>query len=168
MDSPFDIPERGALRVAPNHAYMKNLTVCAALLALLCLQQARAAGVNDVAGRPLSVSALKELVVAPRIFTIAAYVVEIYDRCPPCPPQAVCETCTYGIYVADDNRPHRPGPPRDEGLYLATHKAGQFHVGTKYLFKIEYRLERSAAGAWRQTGPQLIDSARIDPEDNSE
>ena len=147
---------------------MKNLTFCAAFLAVLCLQQARAAGVNDVAGRPLSVSELNELVVAPRIFALAAYVVEIYDRCPPCPPQAVCETCTYGIYVADDKRPRRPGTLKDDGLYLRTDKAGQFHLGTKYLFKIEYRLEKSAAGAWRQTGPQLIDSARIGPEDNSE
>ena len=147
---------------------MKNLTVSAAFLVVLCMQQARAGEVNDVANRPLSVSALKELVIAPRIFTIAAYVIEIYDKCPPCPPKAVCETCTFGIYVADDNRPRQPGSLTDDGLYLRTDKAGQFQIGTKYLFTIRYRLEKSAAGAWQQTGPQLIDFARIGPEDKTQ
>lgn len=147
---------------------MKNLAVSTALLVVLCMQQARAGDVNDVASPPLSVSALKELVVAPRIFAIAAYVIEIYDKCPPCPPKAVCETCTYGIYVADDNRPRQPGSLADDGLYLSTDKAGQFQIGAKYLLRIRYRLEKSAAGAWQQTGPQLIDFARISPEHKSQ
>ena len=146
---------------------MKNLAVSAVFLVVLCMQQAYASDVNDAANRPLSVSALKELVIAPRIFTIAAYVIEIYDKCPPCPPKAVCETCTFGIYVADDNRPRQPGSLTDDGLYLRTDKAGQFQIGTKYLFRIRYQLEKSAAGAWQQTGPQLIDFARIGPEDKS-
>lgn len=144
---------------------MKNLAVSAAFLLVLCMQQAGAGDVNDVVNRPLSVSALKERVIAPRIFLIVAYVTEIYDKCPPCPPKAVCETCTYGIYVADDDHPRQPGNQTDDGLYLRTDKAGQFQIGTKYLLRIRYRLERSPAGAWQQTGPQLIDFARIGPED---
>ena len=146
----------------------RKLTVSVALLAALCIQAAGAAGVNDAGPRPLSVSALKERVIAPRIFTVAAFVVEKFDKCPHCPPGAVCETCTFGIYVADDLRPRRPGATRDDGLYLTTDKASQFQTGTKYRFRIRYRLEKNAAGAWQQSGPQLIDFARISADPRSE
>jgi len=147
---------------------MKRLTVSVLFLIGLCMQQSHASDVNDGATRPLGVAALKELVIAPRIFTVAAYVIEKYDECPPCPPNAVCETCAYGIYVSDDNRPRKLGTLTDDGLYLRTNKAKEFQTGIKYQFTIRYRLEKSPAGAWRQTGPELIDFSRIGPEDKRE
>jgi len=143
---------------------MKRLMISVPFLIALCIQQSHANDVNDIASRPLGVAALKELVIAPRIFTVTAYVIEKYDECPPCPPKAMCETCAYGIYVADDNRPRKPGTLTDNGLYLRTDRAKEFQIGIKYVFRIRYRLERTAAGAWRQTGPELVDFARIGPE----
>lgn len=144
---------------------MKSLTLSLALVLALCAGQAGAADVGDAAGRPLSIAALKALVVAPRIYSVAAYVVEKYDECPPCPPNAVCETCVYGIYLADDNRAREPGASRGDGIYLSTNKAREFQLGAKYHFRIRYRLEKNAAGAWRQTGPELIDFTRAGPTD---
>ena len=139
---------------------MNRLMVSVVILIVLCMQQVRA---NDITIRPLSVSALKDLVIAPRIFTITAYVIEKFDECPPCPPNAVCETCEYGIYVADENRPRKPGASGGDGIYLRTNQAKEFQIGIKYLFKIRFRLEKNAAGAWQQTGPELIDFAPAGP-----
>ena len=144
---------------------MKSLTLSVALLLTLCTGQACAADVSDAAGRPLSVAALKALVVAPRIYSVTAYVVEKYDECPPCPPNAVCETCVYGIYLADDNRARKPGASSGDGIYLSTNRAREFRLGARYHFRIRYRLEKNAAGAWRRTGPELIDFIRVGPAD---
>lgn len=135
--------------------------VSSVFVIVLCMQQASANDVNDIMSQPLSVSALKEHVMTPRIFTVTAYIIEKYDKCPPCPPNAVCETCVLGIYVADDNRPRKPGTFTDDGLYLRTKKAQDFQIGIKYEFIIRYRLEKNAAGAWLQTGPELIDFAPV-------
>jgi len=130
-------------------------------LMALCIQEAQANNGNDIASRALSVSELRTQAIAPRIFTVAAYVIQKYDECPPCPPNAVCETCVVGIYVADDKRPRKPGVAMNDGLYLRTNKAGGFQLGIKYLFRIRYRMEQNAAGAWLQTGPELVDFAHM-------
>ena len=97
-----------------------------------------------------------------------AYVIEKYDKCPPCPPDALCETCQFGIYVADDNRPPKAVVSMDYGIYLRTDKAKDFQIGSRYLFTIRYRLEKSAAGAWQQTGPELSGFTLIGPDDESD
>lgn len=145
---------------------MKSFLISALLLIALCIQQAQANDVNDSAGRSLSIAELKERVFAPRIFAVTAYVIEKYDKCPPCPPNAVCETCVFGIYVADDNRPRKPGTTMTDGIYLPTNKAQRFQIGMKYQFRIRYRIEKNAAGAWQQTGPELIDFSHSDQADN--
>jgi len=144
---------------------VKSLTLSVALLIALCAGQACAADVTGVAGRPLSIAELNALVVAPRIYSVVAYVVEKHDECPPCPPNAVCETCVYGIYLADHDRARAPGAAMGDGIYLSTNKAREFQLGARYLFRIRYRLEKNAAGAWRQTGPELIDFTRVGPAD---
>jgi hypothetical protein len=139
---------------------MKVLLSYIAFLFALGVHQALAEGNRDTMGRPLTVSELKKAVIAPRIFAVTAYVREKYDECPPCPPNAVCETCVYGIYVADDNRPRTPGGSTATGIYLRTNRAKEFVIGSRYLFRIRYRLEKDARGTWRQTGPELIDFVR--------
>ena len=140
---------------------MRSLMLSGVFLSTLCLQQAGADDMTDITAPPLSVSEMKDRIMAPRIYTVAAYVVEKYDTCPPCPSKAVCETCVLGIYVADDNAPRKPGTVMNDGLYLQTNEAGRFQAGVKYLFRIRYRLEQNTAGAWQQTGPELMDFARI-------
>jgi hypothetical protein len=147
---------------------MKNLMLSITFLITLCIQQAHASYVDDVSNRQLSVSALKAQVIAPRYFAVAAYVITKDDTCPPCPPDAVCETCAYGIYVADDNRPRTPGVSMNDGIYLQTNKAREFQIGTKYLFTVRYRLEKNAAGAWQQTGPEFIDAAPVSIQNQDE
>jgi hypothetical protein len=142
--------------------------VSVAFLIALCIPQTHANDVDDITSRPLSISELKELVMAPRIYTVTAYVIEKYDECPPCPPNAVCETCVLGIYVADDNRPRKPGVTMNDGMYLQTNKARRFQKGVKYLFRVRYILERTAAGAWLQSGPDLIDFTHIGSKDKHE
>ena len=142
---------------------MKRLMGPVIFLLALCLQQAHADGANDDVNRRFSVSALKEQVAAPGDFTVAAYVVEKYDVCPKCPPNAVCETCVLGIYLADDNLPRKPGASSDDGIYLRTNRAQEFQVGSQYEFRIGYRMEKNAAGAWQRTGPELIDFAPVRP-----
>jgi hypothetical protein len=139
---------------------MKELIVSVLVLAAFSISQSRANDAKAITTRPLSVSALKQLLIAPRIFTVTAYVIEKYDECPPCPPRAVCETCAYGIYLSDENHPRKPGTLTDDGLYLRTNRAKEFEIGTKYRFRVRYRMEKSAAGAWRQSGPELIDFTR--------
>jgi hypothetical protein len=150
---------------------MKAFTVSAVFLVALCalsLHPASAADVNDMAGPPLSVLELKTRVIAPRFFKVVAYVIEKYDTCPPCPPEALCETCQLGIYVADDNRPPETGVSMDYGIYLQTDRAKEFQVGSRYLFRIRYRMEKSPAGPWRQTGPELAGFTLIAPDHKSE
>ena len=142
---------------------MKGLLRSTVLLLTLGQLQVHANDENADADRPLSVSALKERAVAPRIFTVTAYVVEKQDTCPPCPPKALCETCVFGIYLADDRRPRRTGTSIDDGIYLRTNRAQEFRVGAKYRFRLRYRMEMNAAGAWRQAGPELIDFAPVRP-----
>jgi hypothetical protein len=147
---------------------MKSLMVTVMLLWAVCLQQAPATGINDIKGQAVSVSELKEKSIAPRYFTVSAYVIEKYDECPPCPAGAVCETCVFGIYVADENRPRKPGVAMKDGIYLQTNRAQEFHVGSKYVLKVRYRLEKNAAGTWLQTGPELMDFAPAGPPKNRE
>ena len=143
---------------------MNKLFVAVFLIAL-GVHGAAAVETSDGMRRTLSIAALRDLVTAPRIYKVAAYVVRKYDKCPPCPPNAVCETCELGIYVADDYGPGMSAVVMNDGMYLRTDDAGSFRVGSKYLLTIRYRVERNAAGAWLQTGPELIDFARIGAED---
>lgn len=147
--------------------HMRALGVSAVFLIALCapsLHPARAADVNEMAGPPLSVSELKASVIAPRFFKVAAYVIEKYDTCPPCPPNALCETCEFGIYVADDPRPPETGVTMDYGIYLRTDMAKEFQVGSRYLLRVRYKMERSPAGPWRQTGPELAGFTLMAPD----
>ena len=123
-------------------------------------------GVNVTAGdldsdaeQPMSIMTLKDRLVAPRIYSIKAYVIEKYDQCPPCPPKAVCETCQLGIFIADRNLKLESGIDRPDGLYLPTRDAASFRVGALYIFTISYRVERNRAGAWLRSGPQLVQSS---------
>jgi hypothetical protein len=133
------------------------LAVAALLVTAFCVPGALAAEAGGPHGQPLSISELKREVTAPRIYWLRAYVIHKDDECPPCPPNAVCETCVLGIEVADENLPWEPGIPMENVLYLRTPKAGEFVVGNRYLFKLRYRIEQNAAGAWLQSGPQLIE-----------
>lgn len=135
------------------------------LVAAFCVREACAGDAGGPGSPPLSISELKKEVTAPRIYWLRAYVIHKDDECPPCPPNAVCETCVLGIEVADDNLQWEPGIPMDNVLYLRTDKAREFIVGNRYLFKLRYRIELNAAGAWLQTGPQLIDYESAAPGD---
>jgi hypothetical protein len=139
------------------------IVVVVSLIAVSCVQVSLAGELNVRANQPLSVSQLKERVIAPRIFSVEAYVVVKDDECPPCPPQAVCETCVFGIYISDRNDRPKGRALLTEGLYLVARDAGRYQLGAKYLFNIRYRIERNAAGAWQQTGPELIGSSLLEP-----
>jgi hypothetical protein len=134
-----------------------GLMIALCLLTGFCVPGARAGEAGGPGSRPLSISELKKEVTAPRIYWLRAYVIHKDDECPPCPPNAVCETCVLGIEVADENLPWQPGIPMENVLYLRTPKAGEFVVGNRYLFKLRYLIELNAAGAWLQSGPQLIE-----------
>lgn len=144
---------------------MNKLLVTLAFLAALGVRGIYAAGVVHETERPLSIATLRDIVTTPRIYKVEAYVVQKDDECPPCPPNAVCETCQLGIYVADDGTPSKAGVNMKDGMYLRTKEASSFQVGGKYLLTIKYNVERNAAGAWLQTGPELVDFARIKPVD---
>ena len=145
-----------------------GLIIAVSLAMSFCVQDTQAGDVSSHGSQPLSISELKKHITAPRIYSVEAYVIHKDDECPPCPPNAVCETCVLGIYVADDNRPRKPGVVMNDGIYLQTNKARRFQVGIKYQFRIRYRLEMNAAGAWLQTGPELIDFTHIGPENKHE
>lgn len=147
---------------------MNNLPALIFFIIALCVQQAHANETNGFMTKPLSVEELKTRIIAPRIFTVSAYVIEKYDKCPPCPANAVCETCVFGIYVADNNRQRIPDASRKDGIYLQTNEAYKFKIGMKYLFHIRYRMEKNAYGAWQQTGPELIDYMQADRSEEGE
>lgn len=94
---------------------------------------------------------------------VVAYVVAVYDKCPPCPPKALCETCERGIYVADRKDEFERDPSGAQRLYLCTPKAGAFHAGAQYRFTLQYGFEKTGAGPWRRTGPVLVDFAPVQP-----
>lgn len=128
---------------------MKRVAAAVLMLLIWTTTDTLAGTLDDA---PLSVGEMQRHVMAPRIYAVNAYVVHTYDKCPPCPPNAVCETCQLGIVIAD-----APDTPVREGLYLSTPQAARFLVGSKYIFRIRYRIERNAAGARQLEGPQMID-----------
>lgn len=146
---------------------MSNITLTSlvtAFVLMLTFSIQDAVGDGDVSGgnKPLSVAEMRRQVSAPRVYSVEAYVIHKDDECPPCPPNAVCETCVLGIYVADDTRPREPDmSTRTDVIYLQTNKAQSFQVGEKYLFRIKYQLMQNAAGAWLQTSPELIEYRSI-------
>jgi hypothetical protein len=147
---------------------MNNFLASIFFIITLCVQQAHADETNEFMAQPLSVEDLKTRIIAPRIFTVSAYVIEKYDKCPPCPANAVCETCVFGIYVADNNRLQVTDVSRKDGIYLQTNDAYKFKIGMKYLFHIRYRMEKNAYGRWQQTGPELIDYIHTDSSEKRE
>lgn len=126
-------------------------------LLTVCGGNVIAGEVNADHGRPMSIVELNKQLAAPQFYSVIAYVVEKYDKCPPCPPNAVCETCQLGIFISDSNTPLESGNPRMDGLYLRTRQAGGFRVGARYLFTLRYWIEKNQAGAWLRSGPMLVD-----------
>jgi len=141
---------------------MRRPTIPVLLAIALAGGNAGAGEEDRDAERPMSIAELKQRLAAPRIFTVAAYVVAKYDRCPPCPPKAVCETCELGIYIADGNRQPEAGAAKPDGIYLRTREAARFKVGARYVFTLRYRTELNRAGAWLQTGPALVGFSPVD------
>ncbi|HKI62930.1 MAG TPA: hypothetical protein VKA31_11605 [Mariprofundaceae bacterium] len=124
------------------------------------MQHGLAEPVDKTKNPPLTVVQMEEQAMAPRVYTVIAYVIHKDDVCPPCPPHAVCETCQLGIRIADSMDA--------KGLYLPTPKAAEFQMGREYIFLIRYQIVRNAAGAWQMEGPQLLEHAPADSDATGE
>jgi hypothetical protein len=147
-----------------NLINMQNLVAIVLLLIAFTATNAFASETNGAPVRPMSIAELKQHLAAPQTYSVVAYVIRKYEKCPPCPTMAICETCELGIYIADNNQSPESGASQADGLFLHTRDVGVFQVGSRYLFTLSYRLEINRSGARLQTGPVLVNYSPVHPE----
>jgi hypothetical protein len=148
-----------------NPVNMQSLAAFVLLLTAFTTTNAATSETHGDPAWPMTIAELKQQLAAPQTYSVAAYVIKKFDKCPPCPTRAICETCELGIYIGDRNGSSASGASQTDGLFLRTGDAAAFQVGTRYLFTLSYRLETNQAGARLQTGPVLVDYSPIHPDE---